>query len=131
MRTIDDVKPFIPSNDYELSKAFYQCMGFTVNWDRGDVCEIDTQFGYRFLLLPRNHNNYAHSLMLHFLVNSAQAWHDHFCDIELTNTFAGTKVAAPELMPWGLMVTHVWDPAGVLLHFAERPASAPTQEPTG
>lgn len=34
----------------------------------------------------------------------------------------GTKVAAPELMPWGLLITYVWDPAGVLLHFAESPS---------
>ena len=78
MRTIKDFKPFVPSNDYAVSKAFYECMGFTVNWDDGEVCEIDTNFGYRFLLLPKNHNNYAHSLMLHFMVNSAQEWYDHF-----------------------------------------------------
>ena len=96
-------------------------MGFTVNWDSEEVCEIDTNFGFRFLLLPRNHNNYGHSLMLHFMVNSAQEWYDHFSSVKLTEKFEGTKVAAPELMPWGLLITHVWDPAGVLLHFAERP----------
>ncbi|MDH3636490.1 MAG: hypothetical protein OES20_17475 [Gammaproteobacteria bacterium] len=121
MRKINDFKPFVPSNDYAVSKAFYECMGFKINWDSEEVCEIDTSFGYRFLLLPRNHNNNAHSLMLHFLVNSAQEWYDHFEDIGLTRKFAGTKVAKPELMPWGLLITHVWDPAGVLLHFAERP----------
>jgi len=121
MRTIDDFKPFVPSNDYETSKAFYQHLGFHLNWDSGEVCEIDTTFGYRFLLLPKNHNNYAHSLMLHFMVNSAQQWYDHFSSIKLSEKFEGTKVAAPELMPWGLLITHVWDPAGVLLHFAEKP----------
>lgn len=121
MREILDFKPFIPSNDYETSKSFYEHMGFTINWDDGEVCEIDTQFGYRFLLLPKNHNNYAHSLMLHFMVNSAQEWYDYFSANHLAEKFEGTKVAKPELMPWGLIVTHVWDPAGVLLHFAERP----------
>lgn len=121
MRKINDFKPFVPSNDYAVSKAFYECMGFTVNWDDGEVCEIDTNFGYRFLLLPRNHNNYAHSLMLHFMVNSAQAWYDHFEAVKLAEKFPGTKVAPPDLKPWGLLITHVWDPAGVLLHFAERP----------
>jgi hypothetical protein len=96
-------------------------MGFTVNWDDGEVCEIDTNFGYRFLLLPKNHNNYAHSLMLHFMVNSAQEWYDHFDGVKLAEKFQGTKVAPPDLKPWGLLITHVWDPAGVLLHFAERP----------
>ena len=122
MRKIHDFKPFVPSNDYNVSKAFYECMGFKINWDDGEVCEIDTKFGYRFLLLPKNHNNYAHSLMLHFMVDSAQEWYDYFLEIELTNKFQGTKVAVPKLMPWGLLITYVWDPAGVLLHFAERPS---------
>ena len=123
MRKILDFKPFIPSNDYEISKSFYEHLGFEINWDDGEVCEIDTKFGYRFLLLPKNHNNYAHSLMLHFWVNSAQEWYEHFNSIQLTEVFEGTKVSKPELMPWGLIVTHVWDPAGILLHFAERPES--------
>lgn len=122
MRRIDDFKPFVPSNDYAVSKAFYEYIGFKVNWDDGEVCEIDTTFGYRFLLLPKNHNNYAHSLMLHFMVNSAQEWYEHFLSIGLSEKFPGTNVAAPDMKPWGLLVTHVWDPAGVLLHFAERPS---------
>lgn len=96
MRVIQDFKPFVPSNDYRVSKAFYECIGFKINWDDGEVCEIDTNFGHRFLLLPSNHNNYAHSLMLHFMVNSAQRWYEY------------------------------WDPAGVLLHFAERPGERPS-----
>jgi len=121
MREMQDFKPFVPSNDYAESKAFYEYMDFKINWDSDDVCEIDTGFGYRFLLLPKNHNNYAHSLMLHAMVNSAQHWYDHFIDIGLSEKFAGTKVAAPDLKPWGLLITHVWDPAGVLWHFAEQP----------
>ncbi len=38
MREIKDFKPFIPSNDYAVSKSFYECMGFNVNWDSGEVC---------------------------------------------------------------------------------------------
>ena len=121
MKNILDFKPFVPSNDYEVSKSFYKHIGFDINWDDGEVCEVDTKFGYRFLLLPKNHNNYAHSLMLHFMVDSAQEWYEHFVKIQLEKTFEGTKVAPPKLQPWGLIITYVWDPAGVLLHFAERP----------
>ena len=99
MRRIDDFKPFVPSNDYAVSKAFYECMGFAINWDDGEVCEIDTTFGYRFLLLPRNHNNYAHSLMLHFMVNSAQEWYEHFLSVDLSEKFPGTKIAASDMKP--------------------------------
>lgn len=121
MRTIDKFMPFVPSNDYATSKAFYEHLGFHVAWDDGEVCEIDTQFGFQFLLLPKNHNDYAKSLMLHFMVNSAQEWYDHFQRIKLTKTFQGTKVSEPKLQPWGLIISYVWDPAGVLLHFAEAP----------
>ncbi|MDJ0596432.1 MAG: hypothetical protein QNJ72_41740 [Pleurocapsa sp. MO_226.B13] len=127
MRLIHDFKPFVPSNDYAVSKSFYESIGFTINWDDGEICEVDTNFGYRFLLLPKNHNNYAHSLMLHFLVNSAQEWYDHFNSVQLSEKFEGTKVAAPKLMPWGLLITYVWDPSGVLLHFAERPSETTEQ----
>lgn len=122
MLKINDFRPFIPSNDYDVSKAFYEHIGFKINWDADEVCEVDTGFGYRFLLLPKNHNNYAQSLMLQFMVSSARDWYEHFQSIKLVDHFEGTKVAEPELMPWGLLITHVWDPAGVLLHFAEEPA---------
>ncbi len=80
MPEIYDFKPFVPSNDFAESKSFYRCLEFTINWESDEVCEIDTGFGYRFLLLPKNHNNYAHSLMLHFLVDSAQDWYGRFRD---------------------------------------------------
>lgn len=59
--------------------------------------------------------------MLHFMVNSAREWYDHFTEVGLAQKFPDADVAAPELKPWGLLIAHVWDPAGVLLHFAEKP----------
>ena len=41
MREIVDFKPFVPPNEYDVSKASYECMGFTINWDSGEVCEVD------------------------------------------------------------------------------------------
>ena len=74
----------------------------------------------------RKIDDYAESLMLHFMGNSAQEWYEHFCNIKLVKKFEGAKVAPPKLMPWGLLITYVWDPAGVLLHFAEEPAKTET-----
>ncbi len=93
----------------------------------GDICEVDATFGFRFLLLPKNHNNFSESLMVQVLVDSAQEWFDHLQAIALTEKFPGTKVAAPKLEPWGMLITYVWDPAGVLFHFVEpRPAEPET-----
>lgn len=52
MRTINDFKPFVPSNEYAISQTSYETVGFKINWDDGEVCEIDTKFGYRFLAKP-------------------------------------------------------------------------------
>lgn len=52
---IIDFKPFVPAWDYEAAKQLYQRIGFRVNWDSPEVCEIDTQQGFRFLLLPGGH----------------------------------------------------------------------------
>jgi hypothetical protein len=127
MKKILDFKPFVPSNSYEESKAFYKNIGFNINWSSDEVCEIDTTFGYKFLLLAKNHNNYSESLMLHFMVNSAQQWYEYFNILKLPEKFKGTKVSKPKLMPWGLIITYVWDPAGVLLHFAEEPKESRIQ----
>lgn len=35
MLRINDFNPFVPSNDYEISKAFYEHIGFKINWDSG------------------------------------------------------------------------------------------------
>jgi len=34
--------------------------------------------------------------------------------------YPGAKVEGPREESWGFRVTYVWDPSGVLLHFAER-----------
>ena len=59
--------------------------------------------------------------MHHFRVPSAREWYRHFVKIRLAERFDGVRVASPERMPRGLIVTYLWDPAGVLLHFAEHP----------
>ena len=37
VRSIENFKPFVPSNDYATSKEFYQCMGFALSWDAAGV----------------------------------------------------------------------------------------------
>ena len=55
------------------------------------------------------------------MVNSAREWHDHFDSLKLEEKLTGMKLAPPELKPWGFLITHVQDPAGLLLHFAQKP----------
>lgn len=120
---IRDLKVFVPcgAKGQAESISFYQDLGFKLLWggDGNAVCEIDTGHGQRFLLLEKCNQQLATNLMLQFWVEDVDAWAAHLATIGLEGKYAGVKVAVPEVMPWGWKVLHVWDPAGVLLHFAE------------
>ena len=117
-----DVKPFIGSNDFVASRDFYVALGWQVNWDRGDIAELELA-GHRFYLQRYYLKQWCDNTMLHITVDDAQAWYDHASAVISNHTFAsvagGTRVAAPQEQDYGAIVTHVWDPAGNLLHFAQ------------
>ena len=78
---IKDFKPFIPCSKegQEQSIYFYQDLGFKLLWggDDGQVCEIDTGFGHRFLLLDKYNKPLAENLMLHLWVDSVDDWYEY------------------------------------------------------
>jgi len=73
--------------------------------------------------------------MVHVVVDSADAWHDHAVRVLAGGDFAPARVAPPKIEPYGAKVTYVWDPSGVLLHFAEplepRAESRPDESGSG
>jgi hypothetical protein len=118
---IKDFKPFVPSgkNGYEESKNFYQDIGFTILWTSPEISEIDTGYGHRFLLSANKNKQLGENMMLHFWVESVDQWFEYLKSKKLEEKYIGTKVAEPDILPWGWRIVYVWDPAGVLLHFAE------------
>ncbi len=118
---IKDFKPFVPSGKggYEESQKFYQEIGFKILWTSSEVCEFDTGSGHRFLLSANMNKKLGENLMLQFWVESADDWYEYLEPKNLSEKYPGTKISEPSVMPWGWRIVHVWDPAGVLLHFAE------------
>lgn len=57
--------------------------------------------------------------MLHLWVDSVDDWYAYLKAKGLEERYEGVKLAEPKVMPWGLRICFVWDPAGVLLHIAE------------
>ncbi len=121
MPLIKDFRPFLPSgkNGYEESKNFYQDLGFKMLWTSPEVSEFDTLCGHRFLLSSNENKHLGENLMLQLWVESADDWFQYLQSKNLEEKYAGTKIAEPNIMPWGWKITYAWDPAGVLLHFAE------------
>lgn len=120
---IKDFRPFLictPDN-YELSKAFYQDLGFEILWDDGNsACEFATGFGdQRFLVTLHHDIEPPRNAMLHFWVEDAREWYAYLNELKLEQRYPGVKITAPVVTPWGWLISYVADPSGVKLHFAE------------
>ena len=70
---VTDVRPFVPSEDFEQSLAFYTALGWSTLWTDGEGLAL----------------------------------------------IGNARVAEPQQQDWGALVTYVWDPCGVLLHFTQ------------
>ncbi len=57
--------------------------------------------------------------MMHVLVEDVGAWCRRIESLDLAAEFGVVAPRAPKPEPWGLTVACVFDPAGVLWHFAE------------
>ncbi len=113
-----DIKPFIGSRDFDESRDFYIAMGWKLNFDAGDIAEL--QLGdHRFYLQKYYQRKWCENSMLHITVDDAQSWFEHATKVLRESTCGAAKVREPSEQSYGALVTFVWDPSGVLLHFAQ------------
>jgi hypothetical protein len=115
---ISDVRPFLPSKDFAISKDFYVALGWTIEWS-DDTLALMHNAGRRFYLQRYYAKEFAENSMLHIGVADARACHAQIRDLLDSGRFPEARVAAPKREPYGALVTYVWDPAGVLLHLAQ------------
>jgi Glyoxalase/Bleomycin resistance protein/Dioxygenase superfamily len=114
------VRAFLPSQDFEVSKAFYVALGFTLVLE-GDVAIFTT--GESDIILTRFYQkDYAENFMMQILVDDLNAWWARISSLNLPERFGVPAPKEPAMQPWRLRVAYVVDPCGVLWHFAERPA---------
>jgi catechol 2,3-dioxygenase-like lactoylglutathione lyase family enzyme len=112
-----DIKAFLPSKDFAVSRDFYSQLGFTENWANDNLAEFEFS-GRKFLLQKFYEQAFAENLMIQLMVPDAEAWWAKAESGGLIDSF-GIRAKPPELQPWGQKVLYLWDPAGVLWHIAE------------
>lgn len=117
-------RPFLPSKDFAVSKAFYEALGFEKLLD-GDVAIFRCGEAGGFILTDYFDEAFAGHLMMQLMVPELDAWWAHLRALDLPGRFGVDPPRAPTLQPWGLRVAYVVDPSGVLWHIAEqRPGMA-------
>jgi len=115
---ISDLRPFLPAKDYAVSKAFYEALGWVVEYE-DDHLALLANAERRFYLQRAYVKDWAENTMLFIPVADATASFDAIRALLEPGRFGDARVAPPRHQPYGALVTHVWDPAGVLLHLAQ------------
>jgi predicted enzyme related to lactoylglutathione lyase len=111
------VRPFIPTRDLELSKRFYEMLGFEKVLD-GEVAIFKAGSG-GFILQRFYQKEWAENFMMQLMVDDLDAWWAHINTLDLSH-FGVPPPRAPAMQPWGLRVAYLTDPCGVLWHVAQR-----------
>jgi catechol 2,3-dioxygenase-like lactoylglutathione lyase family enzyme len=113
-----ELRTFLPTRDFERSKAFYAALGFEQIAD-GEVAIF--RCGAGAIILQRYYEeHWAGNMMMGLMVDDLDAWWRHIDRLGLAERFGVPEPKPPAVQPWGLRVAYVVDPAGVLWHFAER-----------
>jgi len=112
------IRPFLPCQDFELSKRFYEAVGFEKVLD-GEVAIFRAGSG-GFILQRRYHKGWAENCMMQLMVDDLDAWWAHISSQDLPRRFGVQPPKEPAIKPWGLRVAYLIDPSGVLWHVAQR-----------
>ena len=116
-------RAFLPARDFELSKRFYETLGFAKVLD-GEVAIFNAGSG-GFILQRLYTQAWAEMTMMQLMVDDLAAWWAYIQGLDLPGRFGVQAPKAPALQPWGLRVAYVYDPAGVLWHVCQRREGAP------
>ena len=115
--TIRDLRVYVPAKDFELSKRFYEALGFRLTPAWGNTVDCDLG-GHRFRLQDYWVKAWAENCMMILDVDDVAAWHRHVEATFAQQRFGGARCTPPE-QAGDSTVLHVWDPTGVLLVFVQ------------
>ena len=119
----DLARPFIPARDFDVSKRFYEALGFQKLLD-GEVAIFRIGSG-GFILQRYYQKEWADNFMMQLMVDDLDAWWAHITALELPQQFGIQPPKAPAMQPWGLRVAYLTDPSGVLWHVSQRRQGVP------
>ncbi len=113
-----DVKIFVPAKDFKLSLCFYKLLGWKENWVKEDeLAELELA-NQRFLLQNFYVKKWACNFMIYIDKTDVHAFYNEILEKLNLSKFSKTKITAPKKEEHAI-VCYIWDPSGVLLHFAE------------
>lgn len=112
-----ELKVFIPSKDFNVSKQFYSDLGFTKASDQDGVAYFHCG-NCSFLLQDFYNQSLAENLMMHLLVEDIDSWHKQIINSGVADKY-GVTISEITKQPWSMLDFVVHDPSGVLWRFGQ------------
>lgn len=113
-----DLKTFIPAKNFTISKKFYLSLGFFINWETDNLIEF--QVGeFRFLLQNFYVKELAENYMIHLQVENLDQWIQEIRISSNKRIDKSVSISKPKEEPWGMYVSYLKDPSGILWHIAQ------------
>src|SRR5436309_1850037 len=95
-----EIKAFVPARDFELSKRFYEDLGFTLESLGENLAYL--HFGDCAFLLQKFYvKEHADNFMMHLIVSDVDAWWRHIEEKQIASKY-NVRAEPPEDRPWGL-----------------------------
>lgn len=107
-----EIKTFVPAQDYEVSKAFYRDLGFTMTSDEEGIAFFHCG-NHSFLLQDFYESAHANNFMMHLLVEDVESWYQHILKAGMADKYS-VKLTEPDDRPWKMRDFILFDPSGVL-----------------
>jgi hypothetical protein len=111
-------RPFLPTQDIDLSRRFYEALGFEKLLD-SEVAIFRAGSG-GFILQRHYQKEWAENCMMQLMVDDLDEWWLHISSLDLPGKFGVPAPRAPAMQAWGLRIAFLFDPCGVLWHVAQR-----------
>jgi hypothetical protein len=118
--TITALRPFVPSDDFELCQRFYADLGFTPGHHDASIA-IFSAGAYSFVLQNYRWESAKDNYVVQLIVNDVEPWRARIEAVGLKAKY-GVRIVGPKDEPWGAngaRVIHVIDPTGVLWHITQ------------
>jgi hypothetical protein len=110
---VDDIRVFLPCENYDVSQSFYQKIGFTLTFITDDLSLLEN--GECSFFLQRFYNaELVNNLMLQLIVLDIN---DVFNQISNIKGF-DIKYEPIKSEPWGKVI-YLWGPSGELWHITK------------
>jgi catechol 2,3-dioxygenase-like lactoylglutathione lyase family enzyme len=107
-----EIKAFVPSKDFDLSKRFYRDLGFDLAWEDENLAEFRCGEA-RFLLQNFFNEVHASNFMMHLLVEDVDAWWAKVSGDGIPAKYC-VSAGPPNDHPDGMRDFTLVDPTGVL-----------------